>query len=222
VARNTERYDDVASLLEEAGLDRVHYQEFGRHARRAAEPEPYADPERPAPEATTQRPPQTPPAFTETRQAAPDTHTTAREPERRPADASPPPQPTAPRSTETTLPPPAPKTMAGDPERQAADPGPAQRSAGPAAAGEERSAGARRLRPVFGNAGAQPSGGESLQATFSRLVARAPEPKALRLDLGLDLPVREPAPEALARKDERLGSLFSRLKAHRNGGTGRD
>lgn len=113
--------------------------------------------------------------------------------------------------------------MAGDPERQAADPGPAQRSAGPAAAGEERSAGARRLRPVFGsNAGAQPSGGESLQATFSRLVARAPEPKALRLDLGLDLPVREPAPEALARKDERLGSLFSRLKAHRNGGSGRD
>lgn len=54
---------------------------------------------------------------------------------------------------------------------------------------------------------------ESLQATFSRLIARAPAPQPRKLKLELQLPPRQPAMPAIdaAREQPTLGSLFDRL-----------
>mgnify|MGYP000088376084 FL=1 len=54
---------------------------------------------------------------------------------------------------------------------------------------------------------------ESLQATFSRLIARAPAPQPRKLKLELQLPPRQPAVPAsdVAREQPTLGSLFDRL-----------
>ncbi|ULQ45368.1 hypothetical protein JN531_009525 [Flagellatimonas centrodinii] len=54
---------------------------------------------------------------------------------------------------------------------------------------------------------------ESLQATFSRLIARAPAPQPRKLKLELQLPPRQPAAPApdVTREQPTLGSLFDRL-----------